>query len=80
MPATLQAFIWILGIGVIGILLTIVGFLIKDKLDAIRESINKFESTMIKLFEKDDARGKEIGELRGEIKVINERCKNRDCV
>lgn len=80
MPVTLQAFIWVLGIGVIGVSFAIIGFLLKDKLNAIMKEMQEFRADVIELFKEDKAKVKAIEEIKGDIKAINERCKTIKCI
>jgi len=75
MPANLQNFIWLLGLGIIGLLITIVGILIKDKLATIIIKMEELHSDVVELFKEDKAKVKAIEEVKGDIKAINERCK-----
>jgi hypothetical protein len=77
MPSTLQAFIWVFGLGVIGLLLTVVGFLIKDKLDSIMKVMVEFRADVIELFKEDKRKLEIISEIKGHNLAKAELCEER---
>lgn len=70
MPKDFPTFYWVLSIALIGVLLTIIAFFIKDKLNTIIKQLEKFEQSIIKLFEENTEKIKDIEEIKGELKVI----------